>query len=128
MKTLFESLGFDNDEMPESSLSENSLTDISGEDFCKRIVNSPEYRISLLSRIANGRLAPAVECRILEHAWGKVTDKLEVKQTSNDLEHLSAEKLEERALYLANLARNLRRNDTNEMNDDEPTDSESSIH
>lgn len=43
-----------------------------------RVGADPRDRQSILDRIKLGDLAPAVECRILDHAWGAPPKKLEL--------------------------------------------------
>ncbi len=76
--------------------------------FCKDILESPEYRDSIKSRILLGEIPPAVECMWYHYAYGKPADKLEVKDTTNAYENLSVEELEARATLLADAARHLR--------------------
>lgn len=76
--------------------------------FCKGVLESPQYRESLLRRIVMDDLPPQIEAMMWDRAHGKVIDKLEVKDTSNALEDLTVEQLEERAMYLAEIAKSLR--------------------
>jgi hypothetical protein len=56
-----------------------SLAEIGdAEKFCKAIVATREFRQYIMHGIALGDLPPAVVTRILDHAWGKPPDKLEV--------------------------------------------------
>lgn len=66
------------------------------------IVNSPDYRASILRRIRNDDLPPAVECRLLDHALGKPIDRVETKDTTEvaDLGNMSISELK---LYIRQL-------------------------
>lgn len=90
-------------------------------EFCKAILTSPEYRQSIVHRITLGTLPPAVECRFYDYAYGKPVEKVEVKDTTDDSDDLTAEQLEERAAHLMELARELR--DINADDDDDAGDS-----
>ena|SRR2546423_947900 len=90
--------------------------------FCRGILSSREYRASLLDRITLGTLSPAIECRLYDYAYGKPIERFEVKDTSDPLDDLSAAQLEDRALRLLEVARQLR--------SDQPHDAEAgeSVH
>ena len=46
--------------------------------FALRVVRDPVYQETLISRARNGSLLPAVEVRLMEYAWGKPTERLEI--------------------------------------------------
>lgn len=98
---------------------------LSLKDFCRAILNSAEYRASVLSRIMLGELPAQVEVMFYHYAGGKPTEHVEVKTVHNELEDLRVDQLEERALYLANLARQMRLSATKDSAED---DASSSIH
>lgn len=79
-------------------------------EFAKTIVESQQYRESLLRRILVDELAPAVEVWLLNTAHGKPVDRVEVRDQTNPLAGISATALEERAMFLANIAREMRVN------------------
>lgn len=83
----------------------------------RTLLNSSEYRQSLVDRISLGELPPAVECKLWEYAYGKPIDRVEVKDTTPSLGQLTAEQLEERALRLAQLARQMREQGQSEKDD-----------
>lgn len=56
---------------------EPDILDLTGIEFCQGIVDSREYRESILRRVLLDELAPAVECRLLDMAWGKAPQRLE---------------------------------------------------
>ena len=76
--------------------------------FCKQVLASPEYRMSLVRRITLDELPPAIEQLLYYYAEGKPVEKVEVKDTSDPLENLTIDQLEERAMKLLNVARQLR--------------------
>jgi hypothetical protein len=79
--------------------------------FCKEILQTREYREALLRRIVMDELPPAVECMLWDRAHGKTVDKVEVKDTTDPLEELTIEQLEERAMRLLEAARGMRKQD-----------------
>lgn len=90
---------------------------MSARDFCRHILSSIEYRMSVLNRITLGTLPPAVECLIHYYAHGKPVERVEVKDTSDPLDDFNAEQLEERALRLLEVARQLRTNESSNNTD-----------
>ncbi len=82
--------------------------DLDAKDFCKALLNTKQYRQSLMDRITLGTLASAVECRLWDYAAGKPTEKVEVKNTTSPFEGLTMEALEDRAAFLLNLIRELK--------------------
>lgn len=82
---------------------------MSRRDFARGILDSDEYRQSIFDRIRLGTLPPAVETLLYYYADGKPTEKLEIDdRTERNLEAMPVERLEERALMLADIARRLR--------------------
>jgi hypothetical protein len=76
--------------------------------FFRDVLATREYRESLLRRIVMDELPAAVECMMWDRAHGKAVERVEVKDTTDRLEGLSAEQLEQRALFLADVAHQLR--------------------
>lgn len=76
--------------------------------FCQKIVESREFRQYVVNGITLGDIAPAIMGRILDHAWGKPVERVEVRDTTHRLEDLTAEQLEARAMRLAEMARSVR--------------------
>ena len=93
------------------------LEKLTGKKFSQAVLNSIEFRTYILNSLTLGVLPPQVLCRLMDHGWGKPVDYLEVKDTTNQLEDMTVEQLEERAMYLAEVARTLRRRSS----EDEPT-------
>lgn len=82
--------------------------------FCKEILDSRQYRESLLRRIITDSLPPAVEQLLYYYANGKPVDRIEVKETTNDLSELTPAQLEQRIAHLASVARSLQTKTTND--------------
>ena len=113
MKSLAEYFGVLPDAAPadgneQRAASAESFANLSGKAFSEAVVNSLEFRRYILNGLTLGDLPPAVICRLIDHAWGKPVDRLEVKDTTDTLEGMTAEQLEQRALFLAEVARRLR--------------------
>lgn len=105
MKSLSDVLGVPD---PKQPTSESKPVKITVKTLAKGILNSPQYLESIRRRILADTLPPAVECKLYEYAFGKPVDKVEFKDTTNDLGELSTEELEAKAIRLAELARKLR--------------------
>ena len=126
MKSLADSLGTkpqvpaDVPELPKAPLSQR----FTAKDFCLSVINSPEYRQSIMQRIVLGCLPPQIEAMIWDRADGKVVEKVEWKDTTDPLEDLSAKQLEERAMKLLELARQLR----DESSSGDSIDDSTSVH
>jgi hypothetical protein len=88
-------------------------------DFCRGVLASREYRQSVLDRVVLGTLAPAIETRFYDYAYGKPVERVEFKDTSDPLDDVTAEQLEERAARLYEAAQQLRR---------ESSEREESVH
>lgn len=116
-KSLAESLGVTDFAAQDehSGVADGPLLKVTVKTFCKGVLNSPEYRNSLLRRIMLDELPPAVECMLWDRAEGKVVNHLEVKDTTNTLEAMTVEQLEDRALFLAEVARRLRSEPTDKV-------------
>jgi hypothetical protein len=124
MKSLFESLGLS--DPPQETLQPVPtvpLTKATAKAFCRELLASPEYRMSLVGRMISGELPPALECKIWEYAYGRPVDRVEIDDKRGKLEELSSEQLEERAMKLMMLARQMR--ETELELSSEPEDEES---
>lgn len=119
-KSLAEHLGAQTTPTPPS---EPPTPISSAEEFCRKFLDSKEYRDSLYRRVLMDDLPPAIECMLWDRAYGQVPKRLEVRDTTNQLENMTAEQLEERALFLAQVARRLR----NE-HDEEDREDHTSVH
>lgn len=65
--------------------------------FALEVVRSDEYRASIWRRIKTDTLAPAVEVRLLEYAYGKPVERVEVTNLGENLSQLSTAELVARA-------------------------------
>lgn len=79
-----------------------------GHAFCLALLGSREFRQFIVNGITLGDLPTPIMLRIIDHAWGKPVERVEVKDTSDALESLTPEQLESRALRLAEMARSIR--------------------
>src|ERR1051326_6377433 len=107
MKSLWDALHIADPEQPDAPAPE-PMPKLTAKAMCRDILNSPQYRRSLIDRIIFKELPPAVECRLWDYAYGKPVERVEMKDKSNPLEGATAEELERRAMLLATLARRLR--------------------
>lgn len=85
---------------------------LTAKEFSRRILHSKEYRDSIIRRIYADELPPAIECRLYDYAFGRPVEKVEVADTTQKFTEYTIEQLEERALNLAQLAREMRRGQT----------------
>ena len=117
MKSLAEALGTA-DQSPQPEALRTSIgplsTKFTARDFCRAIINSEEYRLSLMQRIVLGELPPAVECMIWDRAAGKVVERMEFEDKTLRLEDSPRVVLEQKVRQLNDLLEHLRMND--EMN------------
>ena len=77
------------------------LDDLSPQDFCRMILRSQEYRLSVLQRIKLGTLPPGIERWLWDTA-------AEARPPTSPLEAWTLEQLEERTMMLVEAARRLR--------------------
>jgi len=75
--------------------------------FCKEVLDSRQYRESLMRRIITDSLPPAVEQLLYYYANGKPVDRIEVRETGEDLTALTPAQLEARIAKLMQIARSL---------------------
>jgi hypothetical protein len=108
VKSLADHLGVSvrPDEIHPQEPSDEELLSMSVRDFARGILRSRDYRRSIIHRVTLGNLPPAVEVLLYHYAEGKPVDKIEV--TTPEMEQLTSEQLEARAMQLAVLARDLR--------------------
>lgn len=119
MKTLAETLGVYDPQRPEAPVAALPSQPQTAREFCRGILNTEEYRSSLLRRIIMDELAPVIEAMLYHYAHGKPVERLEVKDTTDPLDDFTAEQLEDRAVRLLEVARQLRAHES-------PQDEESS--
>lgn len=115
-RNLAEALGIKNP-LEQAAPEPQPVGDLDGRSFARMVLNSTQYRESIMRRILFDELPAAVETKLMDYAWGRPTEHLEINDQRNNLENLSTAELEQRALFLASLARQLHNNDTR-MNDE----------
>lgn len=104
MESLADYLGITPEGKPDAAAPET----LSAKEFCDSVVNSFEFRSYILNGLLLGSIPAAVVNRIMDTAWGKLPDRVDHTISTNPLESMSIEQLEERALFLAQTARELR--------------------
>lgn len=77
--------------------------------FAQDVLNSQEYRDHLYRLLLLDELPPAVECLLYHYAYGKPVERVEVTETPVDLDDLSIEQLEARALQTLEFVRRHRK-------------------
>ena len=98
MKTLADVLGVpDPNDETTSHQSVAPAPKLSAKKFCRQVLESAEYRASLLRRIILDELPPAVECKMYEYAYGKPIARVELEDKTRALESVSLEELQARA-------------------------------
>lgn len=105
MKSLADALGVAS---PQPDTKKQEPRPQTAKAISRDLLNSLEYRVSLIRRIESDTLPAAVECKLYEYAYGKPVDRVEVKDTTSKLEEMTSEELEARAMALATLARRMR--------------------
>lgn len=65
-------------------------------ELLKRMLETKSYRRSIYMRLITGTLPPAVECKIFDHVMGKPVDRIEIEDTTKNVDGLSLEELHER--------------------------------
>ena len=54
------------------------LEDISdAKTFARAVLDSPEFRQYIVSKLTIGDLPPAIICRLMDYAWGKPAERVE---------------------------------------------------
>lgn len=94
--------------------------------FCEGIINSHEFRQYLLNGITLGDLAPGVVLRIMDYAWGKPVERIEVTSTQNPFDAMAVEQVEARIAFLDEVLQRLRGEDAQKHDDNSQTSS--SVH
>ena len=69
-------------------------------DAARAIVDDPDYRLSLKARVMLGT-APHMEPLLWHYAYGKPIERVEVKDTTNEFDGLTAEQLRREAVEIA---------------------------
>ena len=111
MESLADFLGVQRVGLPDTPKAPPPNPKLTGKDFARALIFSEEYRQTLYDRARLGILHPTVEKFLLEHAFGRPIEQIEVKDTTNRFEDWSVEDLETRAMQLWEQARKLRESD-----------------
>lgn len=78
-KSLYDALHVEDPEFPDQQVAElDPQMKLTGKSFCRAIVESTEYRQSIVRRILADKLPAAVECKILDHAIGVPKQRVEM--------------------------------------------------
>lgn len=78
--------------------------------FAQAVLNSQEFKEYIVNSLKLGEIPSGVLLRIMDYAWGRPIDKLEVK-TTVDISTMTAAQLEERAAQLREMAAIVRRSE-----------------
>lgn len=60
---------------------EPDVCDLTGKEFATGVLNSREYRESIVRRIRLDELPSAVECKLMDHGWGKPVETVKHEGT-----------------------------------------------
>jgi hypothetical protein len=112
MKTLYDALHEnDPDYKPAGTVTVDptveELSNLHGKAFAKALLQSKDYRESLVRRMKTDSLPSAIECKLMDHAWGVPKQRLEVEDKTNSYEGLSAEQIQTRIRTLMDVAQRL---------------------
>jgi CBS domain-containing protein len=107
METLADLLGVGSQEPQEQPAPRlEDITDSKA--FALAVLNSSEFRRYIVNGLILGEIPSGIVTRLMDHAWGKPIERVEVKDTTNNLEGLTSEQLESRAMRLMEMARSIR--------------------
>ena len=103
MQSLYDSLHVPNPQAPAASV-DPWPEKMTGKEFAELVVGSVEFRQFILIGVSTGELPAAIVTRLMDYAWGKPVERLEVRDVTDPLEKLSTDdlkvQLEERVSYL----------------------------
>lgn len=109
MQSLADFLGARDRDLPDHVTNpEPRAPKLSIKERAKEILTSPEYFQSVIDRLRMGELPPQVETLLYHYAYGKPVERYEVKDTTDDVDEMSAEQCENEAMRLIEIARALR--------------------
>lgn len=117
MKSLAEHLGVVDPKTPDTPSKPRSAR-LTIKAFCQGIIDSDEYRQSILRRIYLDSLPAQIETLFYHYAGGKPVEHIEIKDVSDDVDEMSVEQCEAEARRLLEVAQELRR----QQPDDDPVD------
>lgn len=110
MPSLFDTLS--PEDKPAVPLDNNEETDwagLSGKAFSRAVLDSREFKRYIVDGLLTRELPAAVITRIMDHAWGKPVERVELRQP-NEFDDVSVEDVEKRISYLAGIVQDMRRN------------------
>lgn len=61
-----------------------------------QMLDTTAYRRAVYVRLVTGQLPAALECKILDHVMGKPIDRIEIADTTKNIDSLTLEELHER--------------------------------
>ncbi len=75
-------------------------TTCTAEEFAKAFLNSLEFKKYIVNSLTLGELPPAITTRLMDYAWGKPTEKLEITDKTARFEEMSVPELVQRIRLL----------------------------
>jgi hypothetical protein len=120
MDSLFDALNLQDDSDEQSATRVDwSKKSYTAKEFADLVVNSREFRQYIFYGISTRDLPQSVLCRILDHAWGKPVERMEVTDKTNPFEGLSVTALKDRLARLQSLVHELESTRQLETDDDD---------
>lgn len=128
IRSLADVLGIRDIQDPASKDPEVPLQRVNAKSFSQEILNSRQYRESLLRRIIMDELPPAIEAKLMDYAWGRPVEKVQVEDTTKRFADYTLDQLEARAKFLTETVSTMRKqtSDTRRPTTDE--DDTSIVH
>lgn len=65
-------------------------------EFSEAVLNSPDFRRYIVSGLKLGELPAAVVCKLMDYGWGKPVERLEVRDTTEQLDALTPDEITQR--------------------------------
>jgi hypothetical protein len=114
-RNLAEALGIDNPD-PKAAKPDAAaeVPDLGARQFARTVLNSNQYRESVLRRILMNELPPAVETKLMDYAWGRPVERIEVEDKTTSYEEWSTDRLMARIQKLHAILDRLRDKDATE--------------
>ena len=108
-QSLADFLGVPDPRAGSASVEPETLIDVVDPvEFCRGVLRSREFRQYILNGMVLGEIPPAIICRVMDHAWGKPVERVEITDKSDDVDEMDARQCEAEAMRLLELARQLR--------------------
>lgn len=82
--------------------------------FAETVLSSREFRSYIVNALMLGELPSAITCRLMDYAWGKPAQRVEVSDRSEHLEDLTPEIVEEKLKRVQFMLHLLQASRTNE--------------